>query len=140
MVAIKSIEAIKAKYAEVTPGRAAYYKEGVLTTTKDWETNTKAAESNWSAGVSAAAATKSFSRGVSEAGTGKWKEKSSTIGADRWGSGVAAGVEDYGKGFSKYHGVISGLKLTPRKEAGNPSNYIRVNEIGAALHKAKVGS
>jgi hypothetical protein len=140
MVAIKSIDDIAAKYAEVTPGRSAYYKDGVLTTSKDWETNTKAAEGNWAAGVSAAAAKKTFSKGVSEAGTGKWREKASTIGADRWGSGVTAGVEDYKKGFSKYHAVISGLKLTPRKEAGNPANYTRVTEVGSALHKAKVGS
>jgi hypothetical protein len=137
---IKSLDAIASKYAEVTPGRAAFYQAGVLNPKADWETNTKAAAGNYASGVQAGIAKGSFAKGVSAAGTGKWQKKTSTVGVDRWGAGVSAGADDYKTGFSKYHGVLSSLKTSARKETGNPANYQIVAEIGNALHKAKVGS
>jgi len=137
---IKSLEAIAEKYTSVTPGRASFYASGVQNPKSDWETNTKAAAGNWASGVQQAVGKGTFAKGVSAAGTGKWQKKATTIGVDRWGAGVSAAGDDYKAGFSKYHGVLSSLKTTARKETGNPSNYSIVQQIGDALHKAKVGS
>lgn len=140
MVDIKPLDAIVEKYGRVTPARADDYRMGVENPKRDWETETAKAEGNWAAGVQAAIANKSFVKGVHEAGTSKWKEKATTLGVNRWSAGVSAGVDDYKEGFSKYHSVIERLTLTPRKEVGNPQNYRRVQEIGEALRRAKVGS
>lgn len=137
---IKSLEAIAGKYTSVTPGRASFYAEGVQSPKADWETMTKAAAGNWATGVQAAIGKQMFSKGVTAAGTGKWQRKAMSVGVDRWGAGVSAAGDDYKNGFSKYHGVLSSLKTTARKETGNPSNYQIVAQIGDALHKAKVGS
>ena len=137
---IKPLDQIAEKYTSVTPGRASFYASGVANPKADWETNTKAAAGNWASGVQAAIGKQLFAKGVTSAGTGKWQKKATTIGVDRWGAGVSAAGDDYKNGFSKYHGVLTSLKTTPRKETGNPANYTIVQQIGDALHKAKVGS
>lgn len=138
MVEIKSMDAIKEKYTRVTPGRAADYQNGINNPKKDWETEAKKSEPNYEAGVQAAISNKSYGKGVSEAGSGKWKEKSLKVGVSRWGPGVTAGADDYAKGFAPFQSVIAGLNLPERKEKGNPANYNRVSAVGEALHKAKM--
>lgn len=137
---IKPLDQIAEKYGRVTPQRAEDYRMGVSNPKKDWETGAKAGAANWASGVQAAIGKQSFSKGVSAAGSGKWSRKATTIGVDRWGAGVSAGVDDYKSGFSKFHSVLSSLKTTPRKETGNPANYQIVAQIGEALRRAKVGS
>ena len=73
MPAIRSISDIQRKWTDVTPGRADEYKMGVSAPKKDWATETKAAESTYEEGVSAAMSQKRFGKGVSDAGTDKWK-------------------------------------------------------------------
>jgi len=140
MVNIKSLDLIAEKYGRVTPGRSADYEAGIRNPARDWEDATAKAESNWESGVQAAISKKQFGKGVHEAGTSKWQKKALELGTARWGPGVTAAVDDYKSGFSKYHSVIERLTLTPRKEVGNPQNYRRVQEIGEALRRAKVGS
>lgn len=138
-VAIKSASEIAEKWARVTPQRTADYEQGVQNPGKDWEAETKAAESRFAAGIQAAVADKRFGKGVAAAGTSKWKEKTLQKGVQRWGPGVQVAQEDMEAGFAPYQGVIAGLTLPQKYPKGDPRNIQRVAAIAKALHDKKIG-
>lgn len=139
MAEIKSLSAIRDKYARVTPMRAEDYAEGVLNPRRDWASAALGGNAAWKAGVQAAITRDAFARGVRETGTPHWQEKAATLGAERWGPGVLAGVDAYERGFGPYHEVIMATKLPARYPVGDPRNYERVKAIGTALRKKKTG-
>ena len=140
MAEIKNIAQIREKYARVTPGRAEDYASGVAAPRKDWAKVTALAEPAYQAGVTAAISRKAFGRGVNQAGTQKWQGRSLTVGAERWGPGVTAAVDSYERGFAPYRATIEKLSLPARFPVGDARNYARVQAVGEALRKAKVGA
>lgn len=140
MVAIKPLDQIVKKWAEVTPGRSPYYEAGVRSPSKDWQKETLASQSSYEAGVTQAISQKRFGKGVSRAGTAKWQRKASEVGVARYGAGVTAAKEDYSAGFTPYHGVISRVVLPDKGPRGSAQNYARVKAIGDALFRQRTGS
>ncbi len=138
MPKVKAAASIAEKYGRVTPMRAGDYEAGVKSPTESWEDKTKAAESNFEAGVQSAIGNKSFGKGVANAGNAKWQKKTIEVGVGRWGPGVRAGQEDFQKGFEPFRAVIEGTTLPPRYPKGDPRNIDRVNSMAKALHDAKV--
>ena len=136
---IKAIGAIAEKYARVTPQRATDYVEGVRTTSVDWAKVTAGAAATYAAGVQAAIGRNAFGKGVTAAGTERWRAKTVDVGSGRWGSGVQAGAGDYAAKFSPYADVLSKLSLPARFPTGDPRNYSRVQAIGEALFKKRTG-
>lgn len=139
MATIRSAGKIAEKWARVTPQRAQDYEEGVNNPKKDWAANTKAAESNYEAGVQQSIRDKRFGKGVTKAGTEKWKEGATTKGVQRFGPGVAMAEGAYEEGFSPYREVIEKLTLPKRYPKGDPRNFERVKAVGVALHNKKIG-
>ncbi len=139
MVRIKSASDIADKWSSVTPGRAQFYKSGVEASGVEWEENTADAVDAYNSGVTQAIAEDRFSRGVRAAGNDKWRRKSSDVGAGRFGPGVTAAKDDFQKGFAPYRETISSLQLSSRGARGDPKNYQRVQEIGDALHRQRIG-
>jgi hypothetical protein len=135
---IGSIDEITKKFIEVTPGRSAYYESGVKAPKEDWETNTVNAMGAYKAAVSAADIGKRFAGGAKKSGSGKWQRKAVDVGVSRFGPGVTASEPDYKSGFDPFVSVIAGTDLSPRKPRGDPANYRRVEEIGAALTKKRL--
>jgi len=138
MAKIKPIGAIADKWAEVTPARSGDYEAGIRDASVDWAGPTSAAADAYAAGVQAAVADGRFGRGVSAAGTQKWRNKALATGVQRWGPGVRAAKSDYQAGFGPYREVIAGIALPPRYARGDPRNLDRVAAITTALHEAKV--
>ena len=136
---MKALAAIVEKYSRVTPQRATDYVEGVKSTTADWSKAAVAAAPAYNAGVQAAITRKAYERGVATAGTEKWRAKSVDVGSSRWGPGVQAGASDYAKAFAPYAEVLSKLTLPPRFPTGDPRNFARVQAIGEALFKRRIG-
>ena len=134
---VKSLSAIAEKFARVTPQRAADYQQGVQSTTVDWAKVTAGAGATYAAGVQAAITGKRFERGVTGAGTERWRAKSLDVGASRWGPGVQAGAGDYSAKFAPYLDVLAKTALPPRFPTGDPRNYARVQAIGEALFKKR---
>lgn len=139
MPKIRSASEVAKKWARVTPERAADYEAGVKDPKKDWATETKAAEGAYEEGVTKAMRDKRFGKGVSKAGTDKWKEGAVTKGVARFGPGVAVAAGKYEEGFKPYRDVIEKTVLPKRYAKGDPRNFERVKAMGMALHKAKVG-
>jgi hypothetical protein len=137
-VVIKDTGSIAEKWARVTPGRQSDYEAGVKAPSADWKSQTAAAESNWSDGVSQAAANRSFSKGVNKAGTEKWQRKTIDVGIPRWGAGVRAGTTDYQTGFDPYRATLASLTLPPHYAKGDPRNIERVSVVVSALRNKKL--
>ena len=136
---LKDTATIARKFASRAQAAGGEYKSGVDTTAVDWAAVTTAAGDSYEQGVTQAIGRKAFQRGVSAAGTAKWKEKASNIGASRYGQGVAGAEQAYAQGFDKYANVLKGLSLPPRAPKGSPQNLQRVQAVADALHRAKTG-
>lgn len=139
MTEILSLTAIRDKYARVTPQRGEDYAAGIAAPKRDWADETAGADAAYKAGVQAAIQRGAFPKGVRAAGTAKWQSKSATIGVERWGPGVLAGVDAYERGFAPYRETIESVRLPARFPTGDPRNYERVKALGEALRKKKVG-
>ena len=139
MPEIRSVGEIREKWLRVTQQRAPDYLEGVRSPKKDWEAGARAAEPAYEAGVTAAIARKAFGKGVSEAGTGKWKKKAEELGGPRFGPGVAAAGPEYEKGMGPVVDTIRATTLPPRGPRGDPGNIERVRIMADALHRMKIG-
>jgi len=139
MAEIKRLDAIREKWARVTPGRVTDYTLGIKNPKRDWESETVAAEDRYKAGVDAAAMKGMFGKGVKVAGTKKWEEMALKKGPGRFSEGVYIGGPAYEKGFAPMHAAIERVTLPPKFPKGDIRNYERVKAIGQALHEEKTG-
>lgn len=139
MAEVKSLSTIQEKYTRVTPQRSDDYKKGVENPRRDWEKSAKSAEDSYKTAVTDAANKGRYGKGVTEAGTEKWKEKTLEKGPGRFTEGTSAAGADYADGVSKYIDTISKTTLPPRYPTGDPRNIERVKTIDTALRKAKTG-
>lgn len=140
MAEIKTLSAIKEKWTRVTPLRTEDYKLGIQNPKRDWETETKAAATNYKMGVDQAHAKGLFVKGVTEAGSAKWKDKALKKGPTRFAEGVYLAGDDYQKGFARFHAAIERVDLGPRFPRRDPRNIDRVRRVVEALVAEKVGS
>jgi len=139
MPKIRSASDIAAKWATVTPARAAEYAKGVANPKEDWEKQAAAARGAYEEGIKAAMARDAFTKGIHRAGTEKWAARATTLGAERFGPGVAAAGPAYAEGFAPYRDVIERTTLPTRGPTGSDANYERVKAMGKALHAKKIG-
>lgn len=137
MAAIRSASDISKKWAEVTPGRANQYEQGVRNPVRDYAANAQAGNEAWKSGTQAAIARDGFKKGVAKAGTAKWQDRAIKLGPSRFGPGVQAAQGDYESGFAPYREAIAGVALPPRGPRRSPQNLQRVNAMVTALSQRK---
>lgn len=138
MPPVKSLDAISEKWARVVGVSQADFEEGVRNPRKDWKTETLAAAQNYAAGVTKAVAEKRFDKGVTAAGTDKWKDRALMVGVGRWLEGVQTSRPNYERGFAPYREVIINTTLPARGPKGDPKNINRVAAVAKALHDKKL--
>ena len=114
------------------------YTSGVQNPRTDWQAATLAAEGAQAAGVQQAISRKRFSKGVQRAGTARWQAKSTSLGAQRFAGGVAAGASDYANNVAPFLQTIEATTLPPRGPKGDPRNIQRVSAIDQALRAKKL--
>jgi len=137
MAAIRSATDISKKWAEVTPGRANQYEQGVRNPVRDYSANAQAGNDAWKAGVQAAVQRDGFKKGVAKSGTAKWQDRAIKLGPSRFGPGVQAAQGDYEAGFAPYREAIAGVALPPRGPRRSPQNMQRVNAMVTAISQRK---
>lgn len=137
MAAIKPLDAIAQKWATVTPQRAPQYSEGVQSPRVDWHDAAVAGADNYAAGVTAAVQAKSFARGVTRAGTDKWKRMTLAKGPSRYAEGVQLGQQDFAAGFAPYREAIANLTLPARYARRDPRNLERIRAVVQAMVAVK---
>lgn len=138
-IAVKDAASVAAKWTQRAGAAGPAYTAGINGTQKDWATDTAAAAGSWAAGVQTAAGNGSFAKGVTAAGTAKWKNKAANVGASRYPQGVAAATAYYQSGISAVLQVLQGVNLPPRGPKGDAANLNRVSAVTIALRKMKTG-
>ncbi len=126
------------KWAEVTPGRSAYYEKGVAGAGADWESKTLAATANFQAAVTSGNIGKMFSGGIKRAGAAKYQRKASGVGKDRFGSGVTAAQGDMATGIAPMLDAIAKVEPPARQPRGSTANQARSIVYQVALNKARL--
>lgn len=129
----------KERWARRASAATQDYTAGIDAPAKEWEAATVEAEANHKAGTEAALREGRFVKGVKKSGNAWWKSQAKTLGADRFVSGVQAGVDTYEEGFAPVRAMIENTKLPPRGPKGDPRNYERVKVMGMALRSLKTG-
>ncbi len=138
-IRVKDAGSLAKKFSQRAAAAAGDYKAGVEQAGQDWQTNTAAAADNYAAGVQQAIGDGRFRRGVEQAGSAKFTQRASTLGAQRFPTGVQAAEGDWTKGTQPYLQAIAGLTLPPRRPKGDPGNMQRSQAVAAALRALKVG-
>ena len=138
MAEIKSIQAIRDKWTRVTPMRSEDYKLGVTSPKRDWADAATKGKDNWKLATTEAAAKGMFEKGVTKAGSEKWRKNALAKGPGRFAEGVMVAGPDYETGFAPFAEVIKATALPPRFPKGDPRNITRVSAIATALRKKKV--
>lgn len=139
-IRIKDAGTLAKKFVQRASAAGGDYTDGVKNAGGDWETNTKAAEDNYKQGVAAAANRGAFGKGVAAAGAGKYVQRASTLGSQRYPTGIAAAEGEWAKGTQPFLQTLASMNLPPRRPKGDPGNQERANAVARALRAQKVGS
>lgn len=114
------------------------YTDGVKASGNDWQAGASAAEPNYEAGVQAAIGRKAFSKGVAKAGAGLYVERASTLGAQRYPTGVGAAGNRWAANSAPYLDAGRQPLRTPRRPRGDPGNAARSAEMSDRFHKIRL--
>lgn len=95
-MARKSASQVVEKYRRNMSTAGQDYKEGVENPKQDWETATRNAEGRWRNGVQQAISDGAFSKGT-QGKNEKWRNRTATIGVDRYTSVAGDAAEEFGK-------------------------------------------
>jgi len=137
-IKVKPLAEVAKKWADVTPGRSAYYEAAASVAGSDWESGAAAAAGAFKAAVTAANIEALFKGGVKKAGAAKYNRKVKDVGVARFGPGVTAAAPDFEAGVAPMLDEISKITLSARAPRGSEANYARVREIGTVLHKKRL--
>ena len=129
---IASAAEIAQKWADVTPGRSAYYEAKAKVAGDDWEKGALASSKAFRAGVTAGNIEQRYLGGVRKAGAAKYNRKVADLGAARFSEGVRKGAVDYQSGFDPYVSVIAGVSPPAREPRGADANIERVRVYAKA--------
>lgn len=138
-IRIKDTGSLAKKFVQRASAAAGDYKSGVEASGQDWESNTKASEDNYAAGVQAAIGDKRFGKGVANAGAAKFTSRAASLGAQRYPTGVGAAEGDWAKGSQPYLDALKSIDLPPRRPKGDPGNQARAQAVAVKLRMMKVG-
>jgi hypothetical protein len=134
-VPVPSAQFVVEKWKRRAAGATQDYTAGVQTPSVDWAAAARAAEPNYKAAVTAAAAAGKFGQGVQRAGTQTWQKGAVEKGSVRWAPGIEAGSDKFGAGISSVLATVGALSLPPRGVKGDPRNLERVRLVADALHR-----
>jgi hypothetical protein len=138
-VSVKDAASAAQKFVTRAQAAGTDYANGVANSGQKWMQNTQAAQQTWAQGVSQAAADGRFAKGVTQTAQQKFTNRVSTVGTQRYGTGVANSAGAWQTGVQPYLQVIAGLNLPARQPKGSPANYQRVQAVGDALRAKKLG-
>lgn len=138
-IRIKDTGTLAKKFVRNASAAQGDYKSGVEASGQDWATNTAASADNYAAGVQQAISDGRFQKGVSDAGATKFVARASSLGAQRYPTGVGAAEGEWAKNTQGSLDVLKSLTLPPRRPKGDPGNQARANAVAVALRAHKLG-
>lgn len=136
-IRIKDTGSLAKKFVQRAGAAGGDYTEGVKAAGQDWEAGAKAGEDNYKIAVTQAANEGRFGRGIAAAGSAKFVARASTLGAQRYPTGVQAAEGDWARGSQPYLDSLKSMELPPRRPRGQ--NADRANAVAQRLHQMRVG-
>ena len=109
------------------------YTAGVKNPRRSWAEASRAANSSYVQGVTAAAQQGKYASGVTAAGDNKWQQGATSKGPGRYTEGVAIAQPAWEAGYAPYHQAISSLTLPARGPRRSPQNLARVAAVVQAM-------
>lgn len=134
-IKVKDPASIAAKWKTRATAAQADYGTGVQTAGNDWQTNSLAAEQNYVTSVTQAASAGRFGKGIAKAGAAKYVKNATTVGPQRYGTGVANGQDAMAAGMAPVVAALQAVQLPPRQPKGQ--NGGRSDAVVVALRKLK---
>ncbi len=135
---VKSAADIAAKWARVTPQRAADYEAGASQAGAKQNAAAIAAAGAFQAAVSSGNMKSLFIGGLKKAGAEKYNRKVAGVGKDRFGSGVQAAVGDMQSGMAPMVEAIAAVSPPARAPRGDLANRARSEVYQVALNKKRL--
>lgn len=136
-IKVKPISEATQKLVSRASGATQDYRRGIERTDNQAE-NAIAAEDAYRAGLQESFTRNARVKGLEKSGNKKWQERSLSLGANRFATGVRAGAQDYAENVKPYFEMLSRLELPPRGPKGSPENFNRSRVVGEALHQQKI--
>lgn len=138
-IRIKATADLAKKFVRNASAASGDYTAGVQAAGGDWEANARAGAGNYQTGVQQAITDGRFERGIAAAGQAKYVQRASTLGAQRFPTGVGAAEGDWSKGTQPYLDALKSIELPPRRPKGDPSNLARAAAVATKLRAMKTG-
>lgn len=135
---LKPASALQSKFATRASAASPDYKDGVMNPKRSQSEAAIAAADAYASGIQQAIGDQRFQKGLRKAGDAKWQAKASSVGANRYPSGVQAAAPDWAQGVQPYFDAISKVSLPPRLPKGDPANINRVAAVATALRQVKL--
>src|SRR5436309_1379328 len=108
---IKDSASIAQKFVQRAQGAGKDFSDGVAAAGPDWQANALAGEGNFEAGVQQAIADKRYGKGITAAGSQKYVQNATTLGPQRYATGVAQAAGAYQKGVEPHLQAMRALSL-----------------------------
>lgn len=135
---VRSIAESQDKFSKRAAAASGDYQRGVAGAGNKWLAGAAASEDAYAAGVAEAAANKRFGAGVRKAGAGKYQDRASKLGPQRYQTGVAEGASEWGKNFAPFQQTLASIELGPKGMRGSEGNYNRARQVGTALRAKRL--
>jgi len=136
-IKVKDAAAIAAKWKTRASAAAPDYTAGVSGAAGTFEQNAAAANDTYKQSVIEAANKDRYAKGIAGSGA-KWQKNASTLGTQRYPTGVANAQDAMAAGMAPVVSTLSSLTLPPRGVKGQ--NQERSNVVATALRKMKYGA
>lgn len=138
-ITIKPINVIVSKWQNRAGAAGADYTTGVQNPRRPQAATAAAAAQTWATGVQQAVTNGTFAKNVMAA-QDKYIRNATGKGAQRYPTGISAGVSDFQNAITPVINTLSNLNLPPRLPKGDPGNIVnRVAPVCAALRALKTG-
>ena len=128
------------KFARRTSQAGPDYEAGIRNPRRPWRSATLAAQDTYKVAMTDALARNAFGSGVSRASDDDWQSQAIELGAARYAPGASAAQGKYQAAMEPVLSVIQRTELGPKYAKGDPRNYSRVQKLGDALHKLRLGT
>lgn len=102
-----------------------------------WQSKAIAGEANYAAGIAAAVANSSRSKGLAKVSDSQWQTAAVNKGGARIGPGVTAGADKYSAKFAPYIAALSGLTLPARTQDGMTNLTNRAGAVVQLMEATK---
>jgi hypothetical protein len=105
----------------------------------EWQANALAGEGNYEQGVHQSIADKRYGKGISAAGAQKYVANATTLGPQRFQTGVAQAEGAYQRGVQPHLDAMRALDLPKRGPKGSEQNKQRANIVATRNREVKLG-